>query len=67
MPSGLYISDVYRGFRWIPHVIIAVTVRERDMTWIMRATINLDIIENIVRSAQVGRTGDAYLINRDNI
>lgn len=67
MSSGLYISDVYRGFRWIPHVIIAVTVRERDKTWIMRATINLDIIENIVRSAQVGRTGDAYLINRNNI
>lgn len=65
--SGLYISDVFRGFRWIPHVIIAVTVRERDKTWILRATINLDIIENIMRSAQIGRTGDAYLINRDNI
>ena len=65
--SGLYISDVFRGFRWIPHVIIAVTVREQDKTWILRATINLDIIETIMRSAQIGRTGDAYLVNRENI
>ncbi|HDQ39626.1 MAG TPA: sensor histidine kinase [Desulfonatronum sp.] len=67
MSSGLYISDVFRGFRWIPHVIIAVTVRQQDKSFMLRATINLDIIENIVRSAQVGRYGDAYLINRNNI
>lgn len=65
--SGVYISDVFRGFRWIPHVIIAVTVREQEQSWILRATINLDIIENIVRSAQIGRSGDAYLVNRYNI
>lgn len=65
--SGLHISDVFRGFRWVPHVVIAVTVREPDKTWILRATINLDIIESIVRSAQIGRTGDAYLVNRENI
>lgn len=64
---GVYVSDVFRGFRYFPHVIIAVTVREHDKTWILRATINLDIIEDIIRSAQVGRDGDAFVVNRDNI
>jgi len=67
MSSGLYISDVYMGFRSVPHMIIAVMVRETDMTWILRATINLDIIERVVRSAQTGKYGDAFIINRHNI
>lgn len=67
MSSGLYISDVFMGFRSVPHMIIAVMVREKDMTWILRATINLDIIEKVVRSAQTGQYGDAFIVNRENI
>ena len=67
MSSGSYISDVFMGFRSVPHMIIAVMVREKDMTWILRATINLDIIERVVRSAQTGQYGDAFIINRQNI
>lgn len=67
MSSGLYISDVYMGFRSVPHMIIAVMVRETEMTWVLRATINLDIIERVVRSAQTGQYGDAFIINRQNI
>ncbi len=67
MSSGVYISDVFMGFRSVPHMIIAVMVREKDMTWILRATINLDIIDRVVRSAQTGQYGDAFIINRQNI
>lgn len=69
LSSGVYISDVYMGFRKFPHFIIAVMVRERNKTWILRATINSDILESIVRAAQMakGKTRDAYLINRQNI
>jgi two-component system NtrC family sensor kinase len=69
LSSGVYISDVYMGFRKFPHFIIAVMVRERNKTWILRATINSDILESIVRAAQIGKgkTRDAYLINRQNI
>lgn len=66
MTSGIYVSDVFMGFRSVPHMIIAVRVRERGMSWILRATINLDIIESIVKSAQTGQYGDAFIINRDN-
>jgi len=65
--SGIYISDVFTGFRRIPHFIIAVMVRERNKIWILRATIDSEIVENIVRAALIGKQGDAFLVNRDNI
>jgi two-component system, NtrC family, sensor kinase len=65
--SGTYVSDVFLGFRRVPHFIIAVLVREKNRNWIMRATIDSNVIENIVRAAQTGKSGDAYLINRENL
>jgi two-component system, NtrC family, sensor kinase len=65
--AGLYVSDVFLGFRKIPHFIIAVTRREGNRIWILRATINSDIIDNIVLGGQKGKTGDAFVINRHNI
>jgi two-component system NtrC family sensor kinase len=67
MGSGIYISDIFMGFRKYPHFIIAVLVREKNNIWILRATINSDIIENIVHAAQLGKKGDAFIINRNNI
>jgi two-component system NtrC family sensor kinase len=67
MAQGTYISDVFLGFRKVPHFIIAVLVREGSQSWILRATIDSDIIENIVRAAQIGKKGDAFIVNRDNV
>ncbi|MBL0712174.1 MAG: two-component sensor histidine kinase [Desulfosarcina sp.] len=65
--KGVYISDVFMGFRQLPHFIIAVRRHENQKTWILRATIDPNILEDIVRSAQIGRTGDAYLVNREGV
>lgn len=67
MSTGVYISDVFLGFRKIPHFIIAVMVREKNRTWILRATIDSDILENLVRAAQLGKKGDAFIINKNNV
>ncbi len=67
MSTGIYVSDVFLGFRKSPHFIIAVMVRERNRSWILRATIDSDTIENIVRAAWVGKKGDAFIIDRNNI
>jgi two-component system NtrC family sensor kinase len=67
MSTGVYISDVFMGFRKIPHFIIAVLVREKNQSWILRATLDSDIIENIVRAAWIGKKGDAFIVNRSNI
>ena len=63
MSKGIYISDVYMGYRQLPHFIIAVRRQENQHNWILRATIDPDIFGGIVRSAQVGRTGEAVIIN----
>jgi two-component system NtrC family sensor kinase len=67
MATGVYVSDVFMGFRKIPHFIIAVLVREKNQSWILRATIDSDIIDNIVRAAWIGKKGDAFIINRHNV
>lgn len=67
MDSGTYVSDVFLGFRKIPHFIIAVATRENNRTWILRATINSEILDSIVAAAQMGKRGDAFIINRQNI
>ena len=67
MSKGFYISDVYMGYRNMPHFIIAVRRQENDTVWILRATVDSDIFEGIVRSAKIGKTGDAYIINRDGV
>ncbi len=67
MSRGVYISDVYMGYRQIPHFIIAVRRHEADQNWILRATIDPYIFGNIVMAAQVGKTGDAYIINKEGV
>lgn len=67
MSGGTYISDVYMGYRQIPHFIIAVRRHQGRNSWVLRATIDPHIFGEIVRSAQIGKTGDAYLIRRDGV
>ncbi|MFH2012420.1 MAG: ATP-binding protein [Pseudomonadota bacterium] len=63
--KGVYVSDVFTGFRRVPHFIIAVRRQENNRIWILRATIDSDAFESLVRAAQVGKTGDAFIVNRD--
>jgi two-component system NtrC family sensor kinase len=65
--GGVYISDVFLGYRKFPHFIISVMSREGEKSWILRATINSEIIDSIVRAAQIGKKGDAFIINKRNI
>jgi two-component system NtrC family sensor kinase len=64
MVQKIYVSDVFKGFRGFPHMIIAVTKQERGKVWIVRATIDSDIFDSLVRWIQLGDQGDAYLVNR---
>ena len=67
MSKGVYISEVYMGYRKIPHFIIAVRRQESQQAWILRATIDPEIFGGIVRAAQVGKTGDAFIVNKERI
>jgi two-component system, NtrC family, sensor kinase len=67
MTKGKYISNVYMGFRRLPHFIIAVRGISGQRSWILRATIDSDVFNRLVRTAQSGRMGDAFIIDEEGI
>ena len=64
--NGIHISEIFLGFRKVPHFIIAVMVRDKRTSWILRVTINLKNIDDIVQKAWDGKQGDAFIINKEN-
>ncbi len=67
MQKGLYISDMFMGFRQEPHFIIAVRQSEGGDQWILRATINTNVFRSLVENVRIGKTGEVYLINKNGI
>ncbi len=63
MQKGVHISDIFLGFRAYPHFIIAVARKENDRTWVLRATIDTQIFDNMVKRVRIGKTGEGYIIN----
>lgn len=65
--KSVYISDVFLGYRNTPHFIIAVKKIENGVPWYLRATIDTQFFNNLVENIRVGKTGEAYLINKDGV
>ncbi len=65
--QGYYISDIFMGYRKIPHFIIAVAKKEGERKWVIRATIDTLIFTNLVEKIRVGKTGEAYLLNAEGL
>lgn len=63
MLRGVHVSDVFLGVRKVPHFVIAVKQEDEGEPWILRATIDSEVFNRLVRSAQVGVSGDAYIVN----
>jgi two-component system NtrC family sensor kinase len=64
--KGIHISDIFMGYRKFPHFILAVMVRDKNTSWILRVTINLKNIDDIVEQAWTGTMSDAFLVNSKN-
>ncbi len=62
--KGVFVSDVFMGFRNEPHFIIAVMRHEGNQTYIVRATIDLAAINLLVWRPYEGARNDAFIINR---
>ncbi|MFO8082995.1 MAG: ATP-binding protein [Desulfobacterales bacterium] len=67
MKKGYYISDIFLGFRRVPHFVIAMARTEGTRTWVIRATIDTYIFSDMVKKVRIGKTGEAYLLNKDGI
>ncbi len=65
--QGAYVSDVFLGFRLVPHCIIAVKRHQGAHWWILRATINSAEFEKLVQPGQIGKTGDTFIVNSEGL
>ena len=67
MERNVYISDVFSGFRKVPHFIIAVKQTGNEGAWIIRATVDTVYFDGITSQSPGKRSGDAFLINRNGV
>lgn len=67
MSQGIFISDIFMGYRKFPHFIIAVLIRNRNESYILRLTINLKNLDDIVQKAWMGKLSDSFIINSSNM
>ena len=65
MQKEYVISDVFLGLRRLPHFIVAVKGTVNGEPWILRATIDFVIFNDLVENIRVGETGFAYILNRE--
>ncbi len=62
--SRFFISDVFLGLRESPHFIITVRNSHRGRPWILRATIDFNAFNTLVKNLRIGQTGFAFIVNR---
>ncbi|MGE4506975.1 MAG: cache domain-containing protein, partial [Desulfovibrionaceae bacterium] len=60
-----FISDVFLGIRGIPHFIVTCRMVRDGHPWLLRATIDFAVFNSLVKDIQIGKTGAAFIINRE--
>lgn len=65
---GIYVSEVFMGYRDFPHFVIAVMHELNDGGfYVLRATIDMEIVSQGILSLNQRPSSDAFLINRNGI
>ncbi|MBW2618696.1 MAG: two-component sensor histidine kinase, partial [Deltaproteobacteria bacterium] len=67
MKQDYYISNIFLGYRRIPHFIIAIAKGAPGARWVVRATIDTFLFTDMVEQVRIGRTGEAYILNREGV
>ncbi|MFC1531773.1 ATP-binding protein [Thermodesulfobacteriota bacterium] len=65
--KGYYISDIFLGYRKVPHFIIAVAKERKGKRWVIRATIDTFMFNDLVKKVRIGKTGESYILNRNGV
>ena len=65
----IYISEVYMGFREIPHFVIAVSfkVPDKEEYWILRASIDYEKLQKYISTINTKASQDIFLVNHDGV
>ncbi|MBW2459779.1 MAG: two-component sensor histidine kinase [Deltaproteobacteria bacterium] len=58
-------SDVFTGLRGTPHFVVAAAKASADGVWYLRATVDFQAFSSLVPNIREGRTGFAFILNRE--
>ncbi|MEW6238061.1 MAG: ATP-binding protein [Candidatus Omnitrophota bacterium] len=62
---GAYVSDMFTGYRNFPHFVIAVKSEEiQHNFFVLRATIDMEMLNQRIHSLSLKPSSDAFLINQ---
>jgi two-component system, NtrC family, sensor kinase len=61
--NGSHVSDVFLGFRNVPHFVVAVT--DPLKSYVLRATINSESFNKLLLSSQIGPNGESFIVNKE--
>jgi len=65
---GVFVSDVFMGYRNFPHFVIAVKdEKQNGEFYVLRATIDMDLFKEQIFSQHLSRSTDVFIINKDGI
>ncbi|SDP46255.1 sensor histidine kinase [Desulforhopalus singaporensis] len=66
---GVYISEVYTGYRQVPHFAIAVSNYDPKtrQVWTLRATIDASTLQQFVNTIKTNASDDLFLINNQGV
>jgi signal transduction histidine kinase len=66
--NGVYVSDMFLGFRGSPHMVAAVASdSKRGRRYFLRSTLDMERLVSLLSALELGATGDAFLINRQGV
>ncbi|MGD9124731.1 MAG: ATP-binding protein [Desulfarculaceae bacterium] len=61
--KGHHVSNVFLGYRKVPHFVVALAIRNSGKPWVIRATIDTLFFTDLVEKVRIGKTGEAYIID----
>jgi signal transduction histidine kinase len=66
--AGSFVSDVFRGYRGLPHMIIASkTALENGAFYILRATLDMKKLAQMLSSLEISKKTDIFLSNHEGL
>ena len=63
----VHLSEVFLGFRNVPHFVIAVSKKEKGEpgSWVVRASVDADTLDKFLATVSSERLDDVFLVSED--
>jgi two-component system, NtrC family, sensor kinase len=69
LTSEVYISNVFLGYREIPHFVMAVSnqIADSDAQWVLRVTINAETLQQFISEINTKAADDIFIVGENDV